>query len=270
MPLLDSHCHLEAKDFRRDDGSDERDDVLARARAAGVEAFVCVGSGAGLDEVRTAVAMAEAHADIWAAVGIHPHDAGRIPEGALAEIERLAMEHPRVVAVGETGLDYHYMQSQKDEQQRALSDFIAIAKRAKKPLSLHVRDAHDDTVRILESEGARDVGGVIHCFTGDLADAKRYVELGFHISLSGVVTFKSAVNIREAAAWVPLDRLLVETDCPFLAPVPMRGKRNEPAYVTHTAQVVASLRGIDYEDFAAATTRNGRALFRLGPPSLSG
>jgi TatD DNase family protein len=155
------------------------------------------------------------------------------------------------------------MHSQKDEQQRGLADFIAIAKRAKKPLSLHVRDAHDDTLRILEAGGAREVGGVVHCFTGDVADAKRYVELGFYISLSGVVTFKSAVNIREAAAWAPLDRLLVETDCPFLAPVPLRGKRNEPAYVTHTAQVVASLRGIDYEDFAAATTRNARALFHI-------
>ncbi|HWE29374.1 MAG TPA: TatD family hydrolase [Polyangia bacterium] len=263
MPLIDSHCHLEAKDFQRADGSDEREDVLARARAAGVEAFVCVGSGAGLDEVRTAVAMAETHADIWAAVGIHPHDTGRTPAGAMAEIERLATDHPRVVCVGETGLDYHYMHSQKDEQQRGLADFIAIAKRAKKPLSLHVRDAHDDTLRILEAGGAREVGGVVHCFTGDVADAKRYIELGFHISLSGVVTFKSAVNIREAAAWAPLDRLLVETDCPFLAPVPLRGKRNEPAYVTHTAQVVASLRGIDYEDFAAATTRNARALFRI-------
>ncbi|HEX4456847.1 MAG TPA: TatD family hydrolase, partial [Polyangia bacterium] len=203
------------------------------------------------------------HADIWAAVGIHPHDTGRTPAGAMAEIERLATDHPRVVCVGETGLDYHYMHSQKDEQQRGLADFIAIAKRAKKPLSLHVRDAHDDTLRILEAGGAREVGGVVHCFTGDVADAKRYIELGFHISLSGVVTFKSAVNIREAAAWAPLDRLLVETDCPFLAPVPLRGKRNEPAYVTHTAQVVASLRGIDYEDFAAATTRNARALFRI-------
>ena len=167
MPLLDSHCHLEAKDFRRDDGSDERDDVLARARAAGVEAFVCVGSGASLDEVRTAVAMAEAHPDIWAAVGIHPHDAARIPEGTLAEIERLATHHPRVVAVGETGLDYHYMHSPEAEQQRTLRDFIAIARRAKKPLSLHIRDAHADAVRILQSDGASEVGGVIHCFTGD-------------------------------------------------------------------------------------------------------
>jgi TatD DNase family protein len=263
MGLIDSHCHLEAKDFRNADGSDERADVLTRARAAGVEAFVCVGSGAGLDEVRTAVAMAEAHGDVWAAVGIHPHDAARIPEGALDEIARLAGSHPRVVAVGETGLDYHYKHSPSVEQQAALRQFIAIARHSKKPLSLHIRDAHADAARILADESARDVGGVIHCFTGNLADARSYVEIGFHISLSGVVTFKSAGDIREAAVWAPLDRLLVETDCPYLAPVPLRGKRNEPAYITHTAAVVASLRGLNPVDFAAATTTNARALFRL-------
>jgi TatD DNase family protein len=263
MGLIDSHCHLEAKDFRAPDGSDERPAVLARARAAGVEGFVCVGSGAGLDEVRTAVAMAEAHGDIWAAVGIHPHDAARIPDGALVEIERLAAAHPRVVAVGETGLDYHYKHSSPESQQEALRQFIAIARRTRQPLSLHIRDAHADAARILTDEGARDVGGVIHCFTGELAHARAYVELGFHISLSGVVTFKSADAIREAAAWAPLERLLVETDCPFLAPVPLRGKRNEPAYVTHTAATVASLRGLDPLDFAEATTRNARRLFRL-------
>jgi TatD DNase family protein len=236
---------------------------LARARAAGVEAFVCVGSGASLDEVRTAVTMAEAHSDIWAAVGIHPHDAARIPDGALDEIERLAASHPRVVAVGETGLDYYYAHSPAAEQQETLRRFIAIARRAKKPLSLHIRDAHPDAVRILTEEGARDIGGVIHCFTGELGDARAYVDMGFHISLSGVVTFKSATTIREAAAWVPLDRLLVETDCPFLAPVPLRGKRNEPAYITHTAAAVAGLRGQDALDFATATTANARALFRL-------
>jgi TatD DNase family protein len=263
MGLIDSHCHLEAKDFVNADGSDERPDVLARARAAGVEAFVCVGSGASLDEVRTAVAMAEAHPDIWAAVGIHPHDAARIPAGAIEEIERLAAEHPRVVAVGETGLDYYYDHSPAAEQQETLRRFIAIARRTRKPLSLHVRDAHADAVRILTEEGAREVGGVIHCFTGGLGDARAYVDLGFHISLSGVVTFKSATAIREAAAWVPVERLLVETDCPFLAPVPMRGKRNEPAYITHTAAAVASVRGEDAVAFATATTSNARALFGL-------
>lgn len=261
--LIDSHCHLEPKDFVAPDGSDERPAVLARARAAGVEAFVCVGSGAGLDEVRNAVAMAEQHADVWAAVGIHPHDAARIPAGALDEIERLASSHPRVVAVGETGLDYHYKHSPPEAQQQALRDFIAIARRTKRPLSLHIRDAHADAARILAEEHASDVGGVIHCFTGALADARAYVALGFHISLSGVVTFKSAEPIREAAAWVPLERLLVETDCPFLAPVPLRGKRNEPAYVVHTAATVAALRGLPVDEFGAATTRNCRALFKL-------
>ena len=261
--LIDSHCHLEPKDFVTPDGADERPAVLDRARAAGVEAFVCVGSGSSLDEVRNAVAVAEAHADVWAAVGIHPHDAARVPDGAYEEIERLAASHPRVVAVGETGLDYHYEHSPAAEQQETLRRFIAIARRTKRPLSLHIRDAHADAARILKEERADEVGGVIHCFTGDLRDAQGYVGIGFHISLSGVVTFKSAEPIREAAAWVPLDRLLVETDCPFLAPVPLRGKRNEPAYITHTAATVAALRGLAPEEFGAATTRNCRTLFRL-------
>jgi TatD DNase family protein len=263
LRLIDSHCHLEPKDFVTPDGGDERPAVLDRARAAGVEAFVCVGSGSSLDEVRNAVAMAEAHADVWAAVGIHPHDAARVPDGAYDEIERLAATHPRVVAVGETGLDYHYKHSPAAEQQETLRRFIAIARRTKRPLSLHIRDAHDDAARILKEERADEIGGVIHCFTGDLGNAQAYVALGFHISLSGVVTFKSAEPIREAAAWTPVDRLLVETDCPFLAPVPLRGKRNEPAYITHTAAVVAALRGVSPEEFGAATTRNCRALFRL-------
>jgi len=260
--LIDSHCHLEPKDFVRD-GVDERPALLERARAAGVEAFVCVGSGSSLDEVRNAVAMSEAHADVWAAVGIHPHDAARIPDGAYDEIERLAGSHARVVAVGETGLDYHYNHSPVAEQQEALRRFIGIARRTKRPLSLHIRDAHADAARILKEERADEVGGVIHCFTGDLRDAQGYVALGFHISLSGVVTFKSAEPIREAAAWAPLDRLLVETDCPFLAPVPLRGKRNEPAYIAHTAAAVAQLRGLSLDEFGEATTRNCRALFRL-------
>ena len=234
MTLIDSHCHLEPKDFAKD-GVDEREDVIARARAAGVGAMICVGSGASLAEVRNAVALAETHDDIWAAVGIHPHDVARIPDGALDEIERLALTHPRVVAVGETGLDYHYNHSPADSQQEHLRLFAQLARRAHKPLSLHIRDAHDDALRILAEEKADEVGGVVHCFTGNLADAQRWVALGFHISFSGVITFKSAEAIREAAAWVPLDRMLVETDCPYLAPVPMRGNANEPAYIVHTA-----------------------------------
>jgi TatD DNase family protein len=168
-----------------------------------------------------------------------------------------------VVAVGETGLDYHYKHSPAAEQQETLRRFIAIARRAKKPLSLHIRDAHSDTARILTEEHADEIGGVIHCFTGDVRDAQAYVGLGFHLSLSGVITFKSAEPIRQAAAWAPLDRLLVETDCPFLAPVPLRGKRNEPAYITHTAAAVATLRGLGLDEFGAATTANARKLFGL-------
>lgn len=253
--LTDSHCHLEPKDF-----GDEREAVLARAREAGVTRLICVGSGASLDEVRNAVSLAEAHPDLWAAVGIHPHDTARMPDGALDEIERLATTHPRVVAVGETGLDYHNAHSPPEAQKRALGDFAAIARRAKKPLSLHIRDAHADALALL---GGHDTGGVVHCFTGDLEAAKRWVALGFHLSFSGIVTFKSAGAIREAAAWLPLDRMLIETDCPYLAPVPLRGKRNEPAYLVHTARFLADLRGLSLEAFAEATTANARALFKL-------
>jgi TatD DNase family protein len=263
MELIDSHCHLEAKDFTSDAGVDERLAVIARARAAGVVGLICIGSGRSLDEVSNAVALAEAHDHLWAGIGIHPHDVARMPAGALDEIERLAATHKKVVAVGETGLDYHYDHSPREAQREALRAFVGIARRVKKPISLHIRDAHDDALQILDEERAGEVGGVVHCFTGTRADAERYVALGLHISLSGVVTFKSAAPIREAAAWAPLDRLLVETDCPYLAPVPLRGKRNEPAYVVHTAAAVAALRGLDPEAFARATTENARRLFRL-------
>jgi len=262
MPLTDSHCHLEAKDFTTD-GVDERAAVIERARAAGVERLICVGSGSSLDEVRNAVQLAESHPFIWAAVGIHPHDAARVPDGALDEIERLAVNHPRVVAVGETGLDYYYDHSPRAEQAETLRAFCQIARRASKPLSFHIRDAHDDAVRILTEEKVGEVGGVIHCFTGGLDYAKRYVDLGLHLSFSGVVTFKSGGPIREAASWLPLDRILVETDCPFLAPNPLRGKRNEPAYLVHTARFLADLRGLPLDAFAQQTTDTAKRLFRL-------
>ncbi|HEY7954095.1 MAG TPA: TatD family hydrolase [Polyangia bacterium] len=256
--LIDSHCHLEAKDF-----GDEREAVIARARAAGVDELICVGSGSSLDEVQNAVALAESHPRIWAAIGIHPHEVARMPEGALAEIERLATSHPRVVAVGETGLDYHYDYSPRETQREALRAFIAIARRANKPLSFHLRDAHDDARRIFAEERVDEVGGVIHCFTGTLADAQAYVALGLHVSFSGVLTFKSAEAVREAAAWIPLERLLVETDCPYLAPVPLRGKRNEPAFVVHTAARLAELKGLPVEELARIASANTRRLFRL-------
>jgi TatD DNase family protein len=262
--LIDSHCHLEPSDF-----GEERDQVIARARAAGVSGLICIGSGHSLDEVRNAVALAETHSDIWAAVGIHPHDASRMAgyasDGTFAEIERLALGHPRVVAVGETGLDYHYHHSSKEEQQAALRTFIDLARRSQKPLSLHIRDAHDDALAICQAERAGEIGGAVHCFTGTRDEAERWVALGFHISFSGAVTFKSAEQIRQAAAWVPIERLLVETDCPYLAPVPMRGRRNEPAYLVHTAQLIAEVRGMSYEALAQAATANTRRRFLTTP-----
>ena len=258
MELVDSHCHLEPKDF-----GDEREQVIARARDAGLVALVCVGSGASRDEVSNAVALAESHVAIFAAVGIHPHDVARAPAGALDEIERLATSHPRVVAVGETGLDYYYDHSPRDAQKDALRSFVQIARRAHKPLQLHIRDAHDDALRICAEERAGEVGGSVHCFTGTADEARRWLDLGFHISFSGVVTFKSAGALREAAALVPSERLLVETDCPFLTPVPLRGKRNEPAYVVHTARALAAARAVPVETIAAETTANARRLFHL-------
>jgi TatD DNase family protein len=264
LPMLtDSHCHLEAKDFKREDGSDEREDIIARARAAGVTHMICVGSGASHAEIDNAIAMAETHPDIWAAVGIHPHDVARMPADALAKVERLAATHPRVVAVGETGLDYYYDHSPRDTQREVFAAFLDIARRTAKPVSLHIRDAHDDALAILAKN---PVPGVVHCFTGNRPQAEAYVALGLSISFSGIVTFKSASEIRDAASVVPLDKILVETDCPYLAPVPMRGKRNEPAWVAHTARFVADLRGVPLADFAQLTSQNASKLFGL--PSL--
>jgi TatD DNase family protein len=268
MTFLDSHCHLELKDFSTTDDEgraiDEREAVIARAQAAGVTELVCIGSGASLDEVRNAVHMAETHERIWAAVGIHPHDVARMPEGALAEVERLATSHPKVVAVGETGLDYYYDHSPRERQREVFRAFLGIARRAGRPVSLHIRDAHADAQAILEEEDAAAIGGAVHCFTGTVKDAERYLELGLHISFSGVVTFKSAGEIRAAAAMVPIARLLIETDCPYLAPVPMRGKRNEPAFLVHTAATIAQVLNTTSEIIGAAAADNARRLFRLG------
>ena len=264
--LVDSHCHLEAKDFRRKEDQpglpeDERDEVVQRALDAGVERLVCIGSGASLAEAENAVAWAERHPFIWATVGIHPHDAKRVDEAIWSRLEGLAA-HPRVVAIGETGLDYHYDYSPRDVQQAVFARFLQLAKSSDRPVTLHIRDAHEDARRIYaEHMPAR--GGVVHCFTGTPEDAAAWVELGLHVSFSGILTFKSATGIQEAARHIPDDRILVETDCPYLAPIPYRGKRNEPAYVVHTAKKLAELRGISVEKVAQFTTNNAARLFRL-------
>ncbi|HEY4395716.1 MAG TPA: TatD family hydrolase [Polyangia bacterium] len=254
--MIDSHCHLDQSYF-----GEERSAVLDRGRQAGVTAFVCVGVGRGSAAAEEAAAIAAAEPDVYATVGVHPHDTAEATEAHWATFERLARA-PRVVGIGETGLDYYYQHAPRDVQQAAYRRSIALGRAAGLPVVSHIRDAHADAATIL-GEAARDLPGVIHCFTGGVAEARAYLDLGQMLSFSGIVTFKNAGNVREAAAFAPLDRILVETDAPYLAPIPHRGGRNEPAYLVETLKVVAGLRGIAPDELDAATTANTRQLFRL-------
>jgi TatD DNase family protein len=258
VKLIDTHCHLDEHYFPG--GADA---PIERARALGVEAFVVIGVGSSLEPARQAVALAGRRSDCFAAVGVHPHEATTLDDAMFDELARLAAA-PEVVAVGEIGLDYHYMRSPKETQHAVFRRLIALGRAVKKPLVIHTREAAADTLSLLEEEGARDVGGIIHCFSEDRAFAERALDLDFDLSFSGIVTFKTARSIHEVAAWAPADRILVETDSPYLAPIPYRGKPCEPAYVLHTARRVAELRGQSLEDLAAATTANARRRLRLG------
>jgi TatD DNase family protein len=254
--LFDTHCHLDDASFP--EGADA---VLERARAAGVGAFTCIGVGS-LALARAAVALAERRRDVVATVGIHPHDANTADAELEAEIARLATCE-RVVAVGEVGLDFHYDHSPRETQADVFRRAVALARRVSKPLVIHTRSAPAETLAILESEAARDVGGVIHCFSEDRAFAARALELGFYLSFSGILTFKNARSVHEVAAWAPEDRLLVETDSPYLAPIPLRGKKCEPAFVRHTAARLAELRRADPDRVTAFTRENAARLFGL-------
>jgi TatD DNase family protein len=256
--LIDSHAHLDSEDY-----ADDLDEVVARARAAGLERIVCVGLWRAPGSFGNALDLAARDPGFFSAtVGVHPHECVRVPEEDWARHEALARD-ARVVAVGETGLDFHYDHSPRPVQEASFRRSLAIARAAGKPVVVHVREADDVCVRVLREEGLPGAGGVIHCFTGDDAAARAYLDLGLFISVAGVVTFKTAEAIREAVRIVPRDRLLVETDCPFLAPIPHRGKRNEPAYVVETARKVAELWGAPLDDVARATTENVRRLFHL-------
>ena len=274
--LADAHCHLDTAYF--EEGPDA---VLLRARAAGVIGLVVVGLAAesevpgsdGLDAARSAVDLARrTPGGVTACVGLHPHDAARWTSALHDGLRSLAASS-EVAAVGEIGLDYHYDRSPREAQREVFARLIGLARELRKPIVVHTRSAPEDTLAILEREGARDVGGIIHCFSEDRAFAERALALGFDLSFSGIVTFKGARSVREVAAWAPLDRILVETDSPYLAPVPLRGKRCEPAHVVHTARCVAELRGVAVEEIAAATLVNterrfARAFARpgQGPP----
>ncbi len=258
MALIDSHAHLDSEDFEQD-----LDGVVARARGAGLARIVCIGLWRSPGSFGNALDLASLDPSFFAAtVGVHPHECARVPEEDWARHEALARD-PRVVAVGETGLDFHYDHSPRPVQEASFRRSLGIARGAGKPVVIHVREADEACARVLREEGVPPAGGVIHCFTGDAAAARAYLDLGLYISVAGVVTFKTAEPIREAVRIVPRDRLLVETDCPFLAPIPHRGKRNEPAYVVETARKVAELWGATDDDVARVTTENAKRLFRL-------
>jgi TatD DNase family protein len=255
--VIDSHCHLDMDEFDAD-----RAAVLVRAAGASVSTMVTIGAGGSLAANDRAIALADAHPQIYATVGVHPHEAAVVTDAVLATIRALAT-HPKVVAIGETGLDYYYDNSPRPQQRAAFAQFIQLARDIGRPIVVHLRDADSDALAIMAAEGARDAGGVIHCFSGDAASARAFLDLGFHISFSGIVTFKTADALREAARCVPLDRLMVETDAPFLAPIPHRGRRNEPALVVQTAAVLAEVRGEPLDVVAENTRRNTERLFGI-------
>ena len=249
--FTDSHCHLTMADA---------DAALARARDGGVRGFVVPATK--LDDIAGAVTVAQRNDDVWAAVGFHPHEAKDCDDAAFAEVEHAAQD-PRVVAIGECGLDYHYMHSPRETQMAVLERHIDLAKRSDKPIIIHNRESTADMVAILTASGAR---GVLHSYTEDAATAKTLIERGFFISFSGIVTFRSADALRACARELPHDRVLIETDTPYLAPVPFRGRENEPAYVVKVAETLASLWGVPLDEVAARTTANFEALFGVRLP----
>ena len=262
-PLIDTHCHIYGAEFDAD-----RDAVIRRAQAAGVTKMVVVGTD--LPSSRQCVALAEKYPFLFATVGLHPHDSHLFSDAVFSELAQLC-GHPRVVGIGETGLDYYYGHSTPADQRRAFLAQIALAKQAGLPLVIHTREAWEETFSILHQEGmdrhAREVGAVFHCFTGDRAIAERAIAIGFYLSFSGIVTFPKSVTLQEAAACADLERLLIETDSPYLAPQGFRGKRNEPAYVRAVAEKMASLHAVTPEEMALRTTRNAERLFKFSAHS---
>lgn len=256
--LIDSHCHLNYPGVAEDVPG-----VLARARAAGVGGFL--GISTRRNEWDAVIAQADAEPDIWATIGIHPHEADLHPDTDTATLVDAA-RHPRVIGIGETGLDYYYDKSDRDRQKASFAAHITAARTTGLPLIVHTRDAEADTLALLRAPGEGVLNGVIHCFTASQAFAEQALALGFYISISGIVTFKNARDLQASAATIPADRLLVETDSPFLAPVPMRGRPCEPAFIAHTARFLASLRGETIEALAASTTANFFTLFGKARP----
>jgi TatD DNase family protein len=260
VSLIDSHCHLDSADF---DG--DRDEVIARAIEAGVERMVAIGTGNGPPDLEAGIRLADKYSALYATVGVHPNDAAKASESDLVRLEEL-MKHPQVIAVGEIGLDYHYDFSARDTQRSVFIEQMAIAARALKPIVIHTREAWPDTLALLaEHWTPHGIGGIMHCFSGGPAEARQALDLGFYLSFGGILTFPKALDIQASAREAPGDRILVETDAPYLAPVPRRGKRNEPALIVHTARKLAELRGESLEEITRATTENFQRLLGFQP-----
>ena len=255
MMLIDTHTHLDDARY-----NDDREAVIARAREAGVGAFLTIGCD--LATSQSAVALAEQYPFVYASIGVHPHEVKHVQTDWYDEFRRLA-KGKRVVAYGEIGLDYHYNHSSPKEQRDRFREQIQLARELQLPVIIHTREAQEDTITILKEEKASEIGGVFHCFSGDTWLAKDALDLGFYLSFSGILTFQNATMLRDIAKNTPLDRVLIETDCPYLTPVPYRGKRNEPAYVSHVAGQLASLHNISIDEIGGRTSENAKRLFKI-------
>lgn len=264
---IDSHCHLAGSEYDAD-----REEVFARAKAAGVEACVVIGAGDGLAANEKGVALAAAKKEAYATVGVHPHDTGKIviasPDGAkqsqsYLDTLRAWAARPKVVAIGEIGLDYHYDHSPRDVQQLRFCEQLQLAKELNLPVVIHSREAWEDTVSLVKELGPFENSGVFHCFGGSVDQAEEVIALGFYISISGILTFKKAASLIEVVQKIPLEHMIIETDAPFLAPVPHRGKRNEPAFVALVGEKIAGIRGTPVSEVAEIVTNNTKKLFRI-------
>ncbi|MGL4696948.1 TatD family hydrolase [Enterococcus larvae] len=253
--IFDSHTHLNAEQF-----NDDIPETIERAKELGVTEMAVVGFDT--PTIDKSLALSKEYSDIYSIIGWHPTEAGSYTKEIETRLQEL-LTTPKVVALGEIGLDYYWMEDPKEVQDRVFRRQIAIAKEMKLPISIHMRDAIEDTYRVLKEEGVQDIGGIMHSYSGDSEWMKRFLDLGMHISFSGVVSFKKAVEVQEAAQTAPIDRMLVETDAPYLAPVPYRGKRNEPGYTRYVVEKIAELRNMPWEELAQQTTRNAHQLFRI-------
>lgn len=256
IKLIDSHAHIDFDSFDED-----IDQVLERAKDAGVCKIVCAGTT--VEGSISSHEMALKHPHIYSSAGVHPHEAGDVNEETYEKIKTLA-HNEKVIAIGEVGLDYHYKNSPREIQREVFARFITLAKNVNLPLIIHTRKAEEDTLKLLKENEAGKAGGVIHCFSGSLDMAKKCLKMGFYISIPGIVTFKKAANLEEIVKYVPIERMLIETDAPYLAPTPFRGKRNEPAYVKYVAEKIAQIKDLSIEDVARITTLNAEELFGIG------